>query len=496
MAKTFTEQLGELQKANLGSGFIVAAQAHLLKRQNQATLETLDNYNRAIQEFNEGGVKTRDEQIADLEGTETFKDSVDTIEQMSANYMTNLQAHLERSKILQQIGSGAVNTLMGIGGEDAEKLAGTIDKDVRMKLELQKEQMEAELKGAQFKALQFNIMASKINAEKNSIEVEALKKDIDTMDLISKLQMELNKEWNDLLGKLIMKDGRHLWVDAKNKLFQKAQDIYGDNPNLGNALRVIDKTIDDRIKIYNTPREPQGTGLQRQVDEENYTLQLYNWLTESSRLVADLQYNPRFEDLREAYKRTAENLYGEMTKENSKKFEFGSDIKVIEAMRNSGLYRDQEVLHNGVYYRYDELPLLYNNIMKNDNSEQNYWKTLAEFKKRIGVQSITPLNRVPNPNSTSPLDKEKIQRNAPIVTFPAMGVAIPLDLTNIMSNDEGMWNPYYPDAFETAASMTQRFTEGAIKEQRVRELASPSILQGSRSGFSPIAPGIGVPGRR
>jgi hypothetical protein len=116
------------------------------------------------------------------------------------------------------------------------------------------------------------------------------------------------------------------------------------------------------------------------------------------------------------------------------------------------------------------------NQYKYDSSADNYyWDKLTEFKKRINKNEdfkIVPLIEA----GSNPTGGKKYRH---MIKDPKlMGQSTPFNLTELMSNDTGWWNPYDPANLKTYGSIMYDNTQAPNrpKQDRLNSYFTPQNM--------------------
>lgn len=462
----FTQQLAELQKVNLGSGFILQAQAKMMANQDEALRNTLSILNKSQQDL-DAELKTTDQQIQEINDSDIFKEGVEDIEKTSAQYQAMLDASLLRQEKYQELYQKGIQDLISIGSEESLQQADALGKELPYKLQNVKDRMAIPMERLRFKQGMFELKSLKYTTEEAGIQLKALKQNVEVMSLVTNImevptadgkstwygELVADMNFNEATGKVNYKE-------RLNDFYEMINNELAGNPLRGEVIKAFDLELSKRVRNWRPPAPTfDSSGFERLQDEANYTLDLYGFLKEATYATGMFENDKDYAGTRKLYSDYATQYVTELKLDPNKDrsrideiMKFGSSKEVIarirqvedktnylQATRGDGMPTDHmEVLERINQYKYDKA------------ADNYYWDKLTEFKKRINKDKdfkITPLIKA----GVTPTGGFKYRH---MIKDPQlMGKSTPLDLSEIMSNDTGWWNPHDPANLKTYGSM-------------------------------------------
>lgn len=498
--KDFTEELTRLQNANIGAGFIMQAQADAMKRQDQATINTMALFNQSKNNL-DNDLRTTDEQLKEMQDSKIFQEGTQTIEEMAANYESMMNTSLMRQQKIADIYQKTVQDLTQIGSKESLELASSVTEGLKYSLQNEKDRMQIPVEKMKFVNTMMTLQSLKYSNEDAMIKLREYKSNLEVMSEVTKLMATVEpgedaSRYNELVMNMNF-DKSSGAINFKNKQTAFMEYVYNklaNNPLRDKVMATFDLTLFGRVREF-TRRIPEQnlSGLQA-LQENAYDLkQQYGFLNEATYAIGEIENTSQYSGARNIYKKYAEEYVAEKVKDIIVKNGWNpvKDIrKINESMRNlsndvmqfasnkeviARIEASEEVKSLNPIIRNDGMPtstsdaikLVYK--LKYDDTPLNkdyYWRNLEDFKKKINIDpntkeganfKINPVREV-SWDELSDKDKEKFQRihdtggkiyARHIRKVNLLGEDNYFDLTKLMSNDSGWWQPTNADNWTT-----------------------------------------------
>lgn len=423
----YTEELSKLAQSNFLNGIEVFSRAELLKNQNQATLDTLTEFNRQ-KALIDGEVKTTEQQVKELSDSNLFQTGSEDIEKAIVNLQTGIENSLSRQQMFTDLSQRASLQLESIGSEESQRMAKMIRQQDIDRLEMTKGY--------------FELQASKLNVVKYQFELGMLQKNNKVNNLA--VQMIADEEYQKFRTDYIynQKSGKtkYSFKDLYDKMYTK----YGKEDLFREAYAVASSKLGEPLAYR--PDAPDYSGqrnaLEKMYGNAQYLVDMYNYLRQTSNFIDDIENNPNYKDVRQAYYDAAVGVYGAQNEKNKNSFNFGADPKVIAKMNQDADLKDVgKVMFGEELLSPTDLATWIYNRKWNQGSSEYYFDVLNEFRTKLkktdgNSPNFTPYNfddkeqaYVPNYGSTRIGNRELF-----------------FDYSQLISNENGKyWQPASPN---------------------------------------------------
>lgn len=490
--KDFTEELTRLQSANIGAGFILQAQAEAMKRQDQATINTMALFNQSKSNL-DNELRTTDEQLKEIQESDVFKEGVDTIDKMASNYEAMLNTSLIRQKKITEIYQSAIRDLNQIQSPESVQMAQTLTGQLPTQLELEQQRMNIPLNRIKFQNEMNGILKSKIDIEKNQIELNQIKQDIDVMEKVDLVLNDPNSGWQQLYANLKFNKntGVRGYVEEKKEFMENVFLTLKDDPLVGRVMRVLDDVIEKNVRDYDPPvfaPSSNASGLEKLQKNEEYLLGLHNWLRNTSMFATNVETSPVYSNVRANYKNTALTILQEKgieptSKEAEQYLKFGASPVVLARMKaQSKTFGEADVVEfqGGWATHADVANYIYQTKYNNDPENEQYYPNLYKrFKIMVTGGSdeyIPPIRKLTQAEITKltlegKLKQEGEQINGAYYTRSKRTVNLlsgptTIDFSELMSFEGKWFNPYDYEAYN---NYVETDAERKIREEQAKQ---------------------------
>jgi hypothetical protein len=492
--KDFTEELTRLQNANIGAGFIMQAQADAMKRQDQATINTMALFNQSKSNL-EGDVLTTNEQLEEMQKSDAFKDGTESIDKMASNYEAMLNTSLLRQQKITDMYQKTVRDLAGIGSQESLQMAEVIGNQLPLQLEQEKSRMLAPMERLKFNEAMLGIKRSKLDIQKSGIEISELLKNIDVSEKVGEIMADEKTGWSKLTTMLGFDtgSGKFTFAEEKDKFFRQVYMRLEGSPVRNDVLKVLDTVIESRIR--NFKREvPQygrgGSGLERLQEDELTMLGRYEWLQRTSRRIHDLENDPTGSNarLRNDYRILAlEKLdklkIDPLSKEGIEYMKFGSQKEIVDMFDNSEA-ANYNIIEDGVSRPAKDALLEFYNNKYNSSSREYYPLVYNQFKRETHGGKNVVINPMPVLSESQKKDLNKpgelkdtevrnfngkaYGRYKPKIKSLLTGTEMEIDFSSLISFESGDWYDPYNDATLKYFTSTPEEREKADERRKAK----------------------------
>lgn len=491
--KDFTEELSRLQSANIGAGFILQAQAEAMKRQDQATINTMALFNQSKSNL-DNELRTTDEQLKEIQESDVFKEGVDTIDKMASNYEAMLNTSLLRQQKVVDLYQKTVRDLSGIGSNESLQMAEVIGNQLPLQLEQEKQRMLVPMERLRFNETMLGIKRNKLDIQKTEIEVGELLKNIDVTEKVGEIMADPKSGWSELSTQLTYdeKNGIFSYADAKEKFFTNIYARLEGNPLRDSIMKVLDTTIDARTRGFkrDAPQyNSNSSGLERLQQNEYIMLDRYQWLKDTSRFMHNLENSsePSIVRLRNDYRMLAlEKLNSlgidPLSPKGIEYMKFGSQKEIVDQLNNTESL-DYNIINEGVSRTAKDALIEFHDI-KYTPSSKNYYPTVyKQFKIETHGGKDVVINPMPQLNEaqkndlivSGQLKENEVRyvngklygRYRPRIKSALTGQELPIDFSQLISFEAGDWyDPYNDEALKFFAATDE---EKKLMEKRRQE---------------------------
>lgn len=331
----YTEQLARVAQTNFLEGLSVLQKAQLLSRQNDATVQTLTEFNRK-KNLLDGEVKTTEQQINELKDTELFKGAEDDIAETIIQLQSSIDNSLTRQEAFTKLSQTAALQLESIGSERSIALAKIIRQQDIDILQMKKDLYEIE--------------GSKLHNTKYQMELAILQKNSNVSNLA--VQMMADDAYMQRLQSNYYKQVYSAGQEKKISLFNN-EDLYksmfakfGGQKYFREAFALVLSKIPEAQPIR--PEEPRSSSgasqmeaMQDMYDRLNYLDKYYTYLKDTSSDIVQIEQEKgtAIEEIRDLYRQVAESIYGKYDPANKnkvyqEKFHFGRDPNVNARLKD------------------------------------------------------------------------------------------------------------------------------------------------------------------
>ncbi len=408
MAGTFLDELARLNTQNFLGGLTQVGEAIKEQRQNETVANLYNKFSVKRQEL-----MTTDEQLSEFNkevqrSGDLTGDKVEGVIDAISKATLNLDKILQQTTATENIYRPYITAFATLGDEGV-KIANTLSRELEAKKELYEKKADIPFKELEYENAMYQKVQNKMQLMSGAITLDNLKSDTEAQNLLMDIMdTEIGKQvfiFNTNTGQTNFKP---------KEIYSQLQKIYGNNPAFGKAWLLLEKHIYDTLQKYDPPAfAPKGGDSSvRDAIVTNYSI-LHSMSNKYGRLLNDKETpnqvkngqiilgNPTkssYDWVRKAYIDQATI----MDRKNIK--QIGSDLSVINEIDNTAAK--------------EELKWIYDHFYDTSN-EEYYWKYVNALKASTG-SSIASYNK----------------------NIPVNGLPFPLDMSQIITNEAGWWNPY------------------------------------------------------
>ncbi len=457
MAKSFIDELTQLQNQNLFGGLVKEATANLMEQRTKTTSDILTNLNAGLLALDSSVPSTTDEQLANLNNDPTAKKELSSLTDIAAKYQTLSQNITARQEDYANLYDAALTNLGIVGGEEAERVSEILGKRKTQKMQFLQSKIENFQNTLKTEKMLYDIQSAQYDIEKTKLEVEKYKQDQTVANMTAKIlsfddpdtNEKTKMDFKTLTPYLVFNTntGRTRYTsDMINTYRDKVWEAFGkDDPDsFAKAWVIVETKIRDSVKNYDPPT-PKGDTTTAQT--------IYGWLTNvKDRRNILKSYTDKYgyytvkdgKWVKDAYMTTAQAL--------NKKGDPFSSSEVIDSMTGNAKEIAQEL--NDVFY--------------NTSNKDYYWKYMNELKgllsptgskfrmpTDLGTEGITPL-----------IDGDVIRWQDLILNEEAViekdknGKEVPKGI--------GWWNPYDPERFIEYSQIRDNMTKAILNSGKAK----------------------------
>jgi len=403
--KDFTEELTRLQNANIGAGFIMQAQADAMKRQDQATINTMALFNQSKNNL-DNDLRTTDEQLKEMQESDAFKDGTESIDKMASNYEAMLNTSLLRQQKITDVYQKTIRDLAGIGSQESQQMAEVIGNQLPLQLEQEKNRMLVPMERLRYNEVMLGIKRNKLDIKKSEIEVGELLKNIDVTEKVGEIMANPDMGWSQLSTSLSYdeKNGVFTFAEEKDKFFREVYMKLEGSPVRNDVLKVLDSVIESKIRGFKRDA-PQynrnASGLEQLQNDELTLMGRYEWLQNTSRFMHNLENSPEpsIVRLRNDYRTLALDKLKSigvdpLSKEGAEYMKFGSQKEIVDKLNNDENV-DYDIINEGVSRSAKDALVEFHDI-KYDSSSKSYYPLIyKQFKRETHAGKDVVINPMP-----------------------------------------------------------------------------------------------------
>ncbi len=440
MAKTFLDELTEIQGDNFLGGVVKSAAANLMEQRTKTTTDILANLNQGLLALDSAEPQSSATQLRNLGQDPNAQKELSNLTDIAANYQAFSQNITARQQEYSDLYDSALTNLAVTGGEEAGRVSEVLSKRKTEKVELLQKQIQNFQDTLKTEKTLYDIEAARYDIEKTKLDIDKFKSDKDVMDLTAKMitftdPSSAKIDYNNLFTKMNFNaiSGRTSWTGKDlDNLQNKLWEIYGkdskDSTVFSKAWMIIETKLKEAIREYR-PHAPQGNigGNGSLYGDFAQILAQMRFLKETTKLYGQrTRGNESW--VKEAYMVQAEAL--------GIKGDPFSNTEVISSMQGDAKAKAQEV-HD--YF--------YNNL-----NEDYYWNGVTKLKAMLSpTHQAKDYTIELNPKS----DKGKMN-------LPG---GMSFTWSDVMLNEKadgggtGWWNPNEPDSYVQYDKLVEEFSK-------------------------------------